>query len=70
MEPAVAQIEEKTRCARSNQPPATTSLDMTVSVEACTGRLLHLFPFAEHVCCRLSEDQDQFHQISRFHLVA
>lgn len=66
----MAQIEEQTRCAGSNRPPATTSFDMTLSVEARTARLLHLCPFAEHVCCRLSEDQDQFHEISRFHLVA
>jgi hypothetical protein len=43
---------------------------LTSSVEAYTARLVHLFPLAEHVCCRLSEDQDQFHEISRFHLVA
>ena len=31
---------------------------------------MRLFPLVEHVCCRLSEDQDQFHEISRFHLAA
>jgi hypothetical protein len=69
MEPVVAQIEEETRCAceatSRPRPPCLTS-----DVEAYTARLVHLFPLAEHVCCRLSEDQDQFHEVSRFHLAA
>lgn len=42
---------------------------LTVGCRGRAERLLRLFPLAEDVCYRLSKDNDQFPEISRFHPV-